>query len=159
MSQVSASRTSSDHPARGGHRAVHRHSLRAVPAGPGSGDISPGYRIWLHVDGVRMFGPGTHELLHEVADSGSLHQAAKKIGMSYTKAWHLLRETEEHLGWTLVERRVGGSSGGGTSLTPRGHDLLRRFDQFVEETDTAMRAAFERSFDGWPHERGPEASP
>jgi molybdate transport system regulatory protein len=141
-----------DHPARGGHRAVHRRALRAMPSGSGLGEISPGYRIWLHVDGVRMFGPGTHALLHNVAETGSLHQAAKLLGMSYTKAWHLLRETEEHLGWALVERRVGGPAGGGASLTARGWDLLERFERFLEKTDTALQETFDEAFAGWSTE-------
>jgi molybdate transport system regulatory protein len=149
VGQAGASHSSPDHPARGGHRAVHRRSLRSLPTGPGISEISPGYRIWLHVDGVRMFGPGTHALLRNVAETGSLHQAAKLLGMSYTKAWHLLRETEDHLGWTLVERRVGGQAGGGTSLTPRGQDLLDRFERFMESTGAAMQEAFDEAFDGW----------
>ena len=149
MSHASADSSSSQHPARGGHRAVHRRSLRAVPSGPGVGAIEPGSRIWLHVDGVRMFGPGTYELLRHVEESGSLHQAAKLMGMSYTKAWHLLRKTEEHLGWALVERHVGGPAGGGTSLTSRGRDLLRRFDRFVAETEAGMLAAFGAAFGDW----------
>lgn len=120
-----------------------------MPAGPGVGDIAPGYRIWLQLDGARMFGPGTYELLHHVGVTGSLHQAAKLMNMSYTKAWHLLRETEEHLGWALVERHVGGASGGGTSLTPRGRDLLHRFERFMDATDSAMGDAFDRAFGGW----------
>jgi molybdate transport system regulatory protein len=111
--------------------------------------MTPGYRIWLHADGVRMFGPGTHELLRHVEHTGSLHQAAKLMGMSYTKAWTLLRKTEAHLGWPLVERHVGGAAGGGTSLTRRGLDLLRRFDRFVAITDAAMQDAFEAAFGDW----------
>lgn len=97
-----------------------------------------------------MFGPGTHELLRHVEDTGSLHKAARIMGMSYTKAWHLLRKTEDHLGLALVTRRIGGATGGGTSLTPKGRDLLQRFDRFVAETDAAMHEAFEAAFDGWP---------
>ena len=88
-----------------------------MPAGPGVGAISPGYRIWLHVDGVRMFGPGTHELLRHVEGTGSLHQAAKLMGMSYTKAWHLLRETEEHL---------GGRWSSAAWAAPRGRDVAHK---------------------------------
>lgn len=149
MGQAGASHSSPEHPARGGHRAVHRRTLRSLPAGPGVGEITPGYRIWLHVDGVRMFGPGTHALLRHVAETGSLHRAAKLIGMSYTKAWHLLRETEEHLGFPLVERRVGGQAGGGTSLTPRGSDLLERFERFLELSGAALQEAFDDAFDAW----------
>jgi molybdate transport system regulatory protein len=160
MGHASADGSSSEHPARGGHRAVHRRSLRSVPAGPGVGAFSPGYRIWLHVDGVRMFGPGTHELLRRIDDTGSLHQAAELMAMSYTKAWHLLRKTEEHLGWALVERRVGGAAGGGTSLTRQGRDLLERFEEFMAETDAAMLVAFDAAFGGWqtPPEPEPDAT-
>ena len=177
MSQATTGSPSSSHPARGGHRAVRRQRLRVVPGdvAPGAlraGTIAPGYRIWLHVDGVRMFGPGTQELLERVDATGSLHQAALLMGMSYTKAWRLLRETEEHLGIRLVERHVGGATGGGTSLTARGRDVVRRFAAFTEAADGAMREAFERFFgdlgaegraadcgpgDGGPPQRGGEA--
>lgn len=128
-----------------------------MPSGPGFGTITPGYRIWLHVDGVRMFGPGTHELLRHVEGTGSLHQAAKLMGMSYTKAWQLLRKTEEHLGLALVERHVGGATGGGTSLTVRGRDLLDRFEHFMTETDAAMQDAFEAAFGDWTSPQEPES--
>jgi molybdate transport system regulatory protein len=157
MGQASADKSPAEHPARGGHRAVHRRSLRAVPSGPGVGAITPGHRIWLHVDGVRMFGPGTHELLRHVEQTGSLHQAAKLMGMSYTKAWTLLRKTEEHLGWPLVERHVGGATGGGTSLTKMGRDLLQRFDRFVAETEAGMQQAFETSFGDWSSPAEPQS--
>jgi len=156
MGRASADKSPTEHPARGGHRAVHRRSLRAVPSGPGVGTITPGHRIWLHVDGVRMFGPGTHELLRHVDGTGSLHRAAKLMGMSYTKAWTLLRKTEEHLGWPLVERHVGGADGGGTSLTKKGRDLLQRFDRFMAETDAAMQEAFETAFGDWSSPEEPQ---
>jgi molybdate transport repressor ModE-like protein len=120
-----------------------------VPSGPGIGRIAPGHRIWLHVDGVRMFGPGVYELLGHVADAGSLQQAAKLMEMSYTKAWHMLRQTEQHLGLQLVERQAGGVAGGGSSLTPTGRELIERFTRFMAETDEAMGAAFERAFGDW----------
>lgn len=155
MAEASAKSPSNNHPARGGHRAVHRRRLRAVRGG-GVTPVAPGHRVWLHVEGVRMFGPGMQELLERVAATGSLHQAAKLMDMSYTKAWHLLRETEEHLGWKLVERHVGGVSGGGTSLTPTGSELVRRFAAFMAETDAGMQAAFERSFRDWPPSDSPQ---
>ena len=160
MGPVNAGRPPSGHPARGGHRAVHRRSLRSLPAGPAVGSVLPGHRVWLHADGVRMFGPGTHGLLRHVEETGSLQTAARLMRMSYSKAWHLLRETEEHLGLVLVERHVGGVAGGGTSLTPAGRDLLRRFERFTAEVETAMHDAFKAAFGDWQEavER-PDGSP
>ncbi len=156
MRRVSAHGSPSGHPARGGHRAAHRRSPRASCADAGEGSISPGHRIWLHMDGVCMFGPGTHGLLRHIEKTGSLQTAARIMQMSYTKAWHLLRESEAHLGLTLVERRVGGAAGGGTSLTPVGRDLVRRFDEFMAETDAAMHEAFAAAFGDWRTADGSE---
>lgn len=150
MGNAELGRPARSHPARGGHRAVHRHSLRSVPAGDEPRAIAPGYRVWLHVDGVQMFGPGMHELLRRVEETGSLHQAAKLMGMSYTKAWHYVRRTEEHLGWRLLARQTGGAFGGGSSLTPMGRELVRRFDAFLSQADDALRVAFDRAFSDWP---------
>jgi len=149
VSEAGAERATTHHPARGGHRAVHRRALRGAGAGDAA-TMGPACRIWLHVDGVRMFGRGTHELLVHVAETGSLHRAAKLMGMSYTKALQLLGQTEEHLGLKLLERHAGGASGGGSSLTPEGRALVERYERFMSETDEAMRAAFERAFGDWP---------
>lgn len=128
-----------------------------MPSKPGADAVTPGYRIRLHVDGVRMFGPGTHEYLRHVDKTGSLHQAAKLMGMSYAKAWTLLRKTEEHLCWPLVERHIGGAVGAGTSLTKTGRDLLQRVDRFVAETDAAMQEAFEAAFGDWSSPGEPQS--
>lgn len=156
MGEASPRGPSANHPARGGQRAVHRHSLRSVPTEGERGRITPGYRVWLHVDGVRMFGPGTYALLRQVSATGSLHQAAKHLGMSYTKAWHLLRETEEHLGWPLVACHVGGALGGGSSLTPKGRELVERFEAFMDQTDDAIQDAFRAAFGDWLSGQLPE---
>ena len=72
------------------------------------------------------------------------------MSMSCTKAWHPLRKTDEHLRRMLVERRVGGASGGGMALTPRGRDLPLHLQQFVDETDTAMGDSLQRAPGEWP---------
>lgn len=159
MGPVNADGPPSGHPARGGHRAVHRRSLRSLPTGPGVGSVLPGRRIWLHADGVRMFGPGTDGLLRHIEGTGSLQTAARLMRMSYSKAWHLLRKTEEHLGLVLVERRVGGAAGGGTSLTPAGRDLLQRFERFTTEADAAMHDAFAAAFGDWCATASPAGGP
>jgi molybdate transport system regulatory protein len=150
-----AKATQSSDPA-GGHHRAHGGSRAHNPAQPSgvgepvrsalSRDVHPAQRIWLQEDGVRMFGPGTHELLRLVDDSGSLNQAAKDMGMSYSKAWRIVREVEQRLGIVLFERQTGGPGGGGSRLTDRGRLLLLRFDAFSREADEALEELFERHF-------------
>ena len=77
------------------------------------------YRVWLVSDG-KAFGMGPYELLKGIEKTGSLRQSAMKMGMSYRQAWGLLRECERKLGFTLIERRVGGASGGYSKITMEG---------------------------------------
>lgn len=61
------------------------------------------YKVWLDNNG-KAFGDGPYELLKRVEKTGSLHQATNQMGMSYSKAWRLIRALEERLGFTLLER-------------------------------------------------------
>src|SRR5271157_5331534 len=84
----------SRHRAHGGSRSHNR--ARPAEAGPSrpvsAREVRPAQRVWLQEDGVRMFGPGTHELLRRVDETGSLNRAAGDMGMAYSKAWRLVRE-------------------------------------------------------------------
>ena len=66
-----------------------------------------GYKVWLDNDG-KAFGDGPCELLERVEGTHSLHQAAKEMGMAYSKAWRLIGAMENRLGFLLIERKVGG---------------------------------------------------
>jgi molybdate transport system regulatory protein len=74
------------------------------------------FKLSLHTDG-KAFGLGPYELLSRVVPTGSLWQAAAEMGMSYTKAWRLVSTLEGRLGFLLLERHVGGRTGGGSGLT------------------------------------------
>jgi molybdate transport system regulatory protein len=65
------------------------------------------YKVWLDQDG-KAFGNGPSELLKRVEKTGSLHQAANQMGMSYSKAWCLIRTLEESLDPDIFN--FGGSS-------------------------------------------------
>jgi molybdate transport system regulatory protein len=63
-------------------------------------------------------------LLAALADTGSLHKAARAAGYSYKGAW-LLLETAANLAHSpLVESTTGGQGGGGTRLTAVAQELL-----------------------------------
>lgn len=83
--------------------------------------------VWMTVGGENFGGPGRVELLARIADTGSISQAAKAIGMSYKSAWDAIDAMNNLAGEALVERLTGGKGGGGTRLTARGAQLVRNF--------------------------------
>lgn len=63
-------------------------------------------------------GPGKVALLEAIAKTGSITSAAKKLGMSYRRAWPLVDEANRCLIGSAVRTAAGGKRGGGTELTP-----------------------------------------
>jgi molybdate transport system regulatory protein len=108
--------------------------------------IRAGHRVFLHEHGESLFGPGTFDLLVLVDETGSLHQAAKLMGMSYNKAWRAMRQAEDHLGVKLLARRTGGSDGGGSVLTDDGVQLMERFRMFLDEADADLARLYQKYF-------------
>jgi molybdate transport system regulatory protein len=108
--------------------------------------VRAGHRVFFHEQGEPLFGPGTFDLLVLVDETGSLHQAAKLMGMSYNKAWRAMRQAEDHLGIKLLARRTGGSDGGGSVLTDDGVRLMERFRAFLDEADADLARLYEKYF-------------
>lgn len=63
-------------------------------------------------------------LLAALADTGSLHKAARAAGYSYKGAWMLLETAANLVHRPLVESATGGKGGGGTRLTAAAQELL-----------------------------------
>lgn len=70
------------------------------------------------------------ELLRAIDEHGSIHAATNALERSYAHAQRRVVELEETLG-PLVERTRGGADGGGSTLTNRARELLRRFDRLA----------------------------
>jgi molybdate transport system regulatory protein len=103
------------------------------------------YKVWLDNNG-KAFGEGPYRLLRNVERTGSLWKAAAEIGMSYSKAWRLMRNLEERLNFPLLERRVGGASGGGSSITPKARNLLQRYEKFRKDVQEALEKIYKKYF-------------
>ncbi len=103
------------------------------------------YKIWLDHRG-KAFGDGPYELLRRVDKTKSLHQAAHEMGMAYSKAWSLIRTLEQRLGFSLLERKTGGASGGGSRVTPEGKELMRVYGRFRKEVKGCMEAIYRKHF-------------
>jgi molybdate transport system regulatory protein len=58
--------------------------------------------------------------------------------MSYRRAWLLVEETNRCLVRPAVQTASGGKDGGGTSLTPLGVELVRRYRALERQTGAAV---------------------
>lgn len=100
-------------------------------------------RIGLRDAADRPFmGRGPAWLLRGVEKSGSLSLAARDMDMSYSKAHKLVKTLEAALGCRVLASARGGSSRGGSSLTPHGRKFLERY----ESLDAAVRRQAEKLF-------------
>ena len=107
------------------------------------------YRMQLRLfKGEKCFGRGVAELMCRVEKVGSLRAAAAEMGLAYSKAWRIIKTSEELLGIKLLESQTGGRHGGGALLTPAGKDILNRYLRFVEEGEHALDEVFARCFEG-----------
>ncbi len=104
-----------------------------------------GYKVWLDNHG-KAFGDGPYELLRRVEKMTSLHRAASQMGMSYSKAWRLIQTLEERLGFALLERKVGGPSGGGSRVTSRGKNLMSHYERFRKDVQGSIEKVYQKHF-------------
>jgi molybdate transport repressor ModE-like protein len=84
-------------------------------------------------------------LLREIGKENSIVAASRNLGMSYRKAWGLIREIEYNLGFSLVGKRRGGKAGGRTTFTNEGAELLDAYQKLLAELESTDREAV-RSF-------------
>ncbi len=104
-------------------------------------------RVWIEDDkGKVVFGAGRLNILIAVAEHGSILAASKALGMSYRAVWGKIKATEDRLGYPLLMKRLGGSHGGGSELTPIAKSLIERFrhlDNLMKTTaDTLFQGVF-----------------
>ena len=82
-------------------------------------------------------GPGRADLMERIAETGSISEAAKRMGMSYKRAWGLVQVLNEGFGAPLVEASRGGNTQG-ASLTEVGREVLERYRGMQEATRKAI---------------------
>lgn len=90
-------------------------------------------RLWFSHGGKNLGGRGRIDLLARIAETGSISQAAKAMGMGYKSAWDAVDAMNNIAGEQLVARSVGGRGGGGTRLTAAGEQLVATFRRYEEE--------------------------
>ncbi len=69
---------------------------------------------------VIVLGPGKADLLEAIGRAGSIRGAATALGMSYMRAWSLVRVMNAAFRTPLVRSVRGGTGHGGAVVTPLG---------------------------------------
>ncbi len=85
-------------------------------------------------------------LLIEIRKEESIVAASRNLGISYRKAWGLLREIESVLRFQLVGKHRGGKSGGKTYLTEEGVELTEAYSNLKSDVDSAVHGSIKTFF-------------
>ena len=83
--------------------------------------------IRVHLARINAIGPGKADLLEAIGATGSMAAATRRMGISYRRAWNMVRAMNDSFRVPLVETEKGGASGGGARLTAAGREVLTRY--------------------------------
>ncbi|HET7200109.1 MAG TPA: LysR family transcriptional regulator [Burkholderiales bacterium] len=90
---------------------------------------------------IRAIGPGKVALLEAIRDTGSISAAARRLRMSYRRAWILVDDLNRRVSRVVVEASPGGRSGGGATLSPTGHKLVSLYREIERKAQRHTSAA------------------
>jgi len=101
-------------------------------------------KIRVLIGAVVAIGPGRADLLEAISRSGSISAAARRLGMSYRRAWLLVDAVNRSFRRPLVARVTGGRGGGGARLTAQGEDALRLYRAIERKAARSVRSELSR---------------
>lgn len=90
-------------------------------------DVRVRVRLRVQTSGSILMGPGRADVLQGVAETGSIAEAGRRLGMSYQRVWSLVKAMNEDFTEPLVTKQRGGSAGGGAALTSTGERVLAAY--------------------------------
>lgn len=109
------------------------------------GKLKPAIRLSImnpRADTGSLFGRGIANLCLGVRESGSLNASAKGMGMAYSKAWRIVKDTEAALGIQLLDR----DGAHGSTLTADGNKLLDAYIAMDEKLQKEAEKEFAKIF-------------
>jgi molybdate transport system regulatory protein len=89
-------------------------------------------------------GPGKVELLTAIQTHGSISKGAKSVGMSYMRAWTLVKIMNGAFRGPLVIVERGGTQGGSARLTPLGHHVLELYFELIKQSQSASKTVWSK---------------
>jgi molybdate transport system regulatory protein len=84
-----------------------------------AGNITVGVRLRVVLERDVAIGPGKADLLDAVGATGSISAAARRMGMSYKRAWLLVDTMNRCFRAPLVAAAKGGQAGGSAGNAQR----------------------------------------
>jgi molybdate transport system regulatory protein len=97
----------------------------------------PTFTFKIRFDPEGQIGHGKVELLEQIADFGSISAGARRMNMSYKRAWDLVEEMNTIFGKPVLATQKGGRSGGGAQLTPTGLAVVARYRAIERAVEAA----------------------
>ncbi len=99
-------------------------------------------KIWFENDeGETIISYGKYMLLKKIDETGSISAAAQEMGISFRKAWIMVKTINERSDTPLVISHKGGHGGGGGAiLTPSGKKLLKTFEAINREVEQLLNS-------------------
>lgn len=107
--------------------------------------IRPVFRVTIRKN-EKFFGPGIARLMHLTDELGSISAASNEMGMSYSKAWTIIKRMEKELNMKVFETKTGGKDGGRSTLTAPAKNFLERYDKMMDYLDKQTAKAYKKYF-------------
>jgi molybdate transport system regulatory protein len=99
----------------------------------------PHLQLRVRLSPASVFGPGKADLLEHIAADGSISAAARRMRMSYKRAWQLVDDMNRAFRAPLVTTSAGGTQGGGAAVTANGKRVLACYRSLQNNAETAVR--------------------
>lgn len=95
-------------------------------------------RFRVQIKHAVAIGPGKADVLQAIAETGSIAEAGRRLGMSYQRVWSLVRAMNGDFVEPLVAKQRGGVAGGGAQLTPTGAQVLAIYRTIERDAERAV---------------------
>lgn len=108
------------------------------------GELCIRARVWLERDGAAALNEAGADLLEQIVACGSLSEAARRLRMSYRRAWTLADVMNRRWPRPLVRTATGGKHGGGSRVTELGEAALGAFRELQLEVEALLDRSYAR---------------
>ena len=108
------------------------------------GRLAPRHKVWVLCDGLFLMGPNYLRFLRAVDETGTIREGGKAVGWSYRTCLNRVRRMERALGRPVLLTARGGSSHGGSRLSPEARRLVDGFDRWHAAVSAFARKSFAR---------------